>query len=179
MPSADEVNDVPDNFKKYIVDNAERIDGWSSVPCYIKDNKEYVEIAKLQEGGCTFGYDSLKEQRSVVKGMVRPHSIHIERFEIDVELSSKNIKEWLNQPHENIMEKNEALLYIDKILQSAKYVGNGRDEHNASVVMHLFETKLNGKKSWIIVRHLPTGEYKIHSISDNESILRYVEKRSF
>ena len=43
MPSADEVNDVPDNFKKYIADNAERIDGWSSVPYYIKDNPQYVD----------------------------------------------------------------------------------------------------------------------------------------
>ena len=45
MPSADEVKDVPDNFKKYIAENAERIDGWSSVPYYIKDNPQFVDKA--------------------------------------------------------------------------------------------------------------------------------------
>ena len=51
MPSADEVNDVPDNFKKYIADNAERIAGWSSVPYYIKDNTGSVVVSLCEDTG--------------------------------------------------------------------------------------------------------------------------------
>lgn len=42
LPSVNEVKDVPDNFKQYIADNAARIEGWQSMPYYLKDNTERV-----------------------------------------------------------------------------------------------------------------------------------------
>lgn len=52
-----------------------------------------------------------------------------------------------------------------------KYLGYGRDRHNASIKMHLFETEVNGRPSWVIARELPSGETLIHSITDSEGIL--------
>lgn len=45
LPHKDAVNDVPQNFKDYIVENQERISGWSSLPYYIKDNPQWFDRA--------------------------------------------------------------------------------------------------------------------------------------
>lgn len=45
LPHKDAVDDVPQNFKDYLVNNQERISGWSSVPYYIKDNPQWFDRA--------------------------------------------------------------------------------------------------------------------------------------
>ncbi len=68
------------------------------------------------------------------------------------------------------------LLEIGNILKEAKYLGWGKDKHNESIVAHIFETAINGDKSWIIVREFTFKKhFLIHSISDNESILKYTK----
>lgn len=43
--SRNQVNDVPDNFKKWIADNADRSKNWSSQPYFIRDNFKKGKIA--------------------------------------------------------------------------------------------------------------------------------------
>jgi hypothetical protein len=101
-----------------------------------------------------------------------------EDFGKTVSLTRKGIKEWTNQPHMHYMEKNEMLLRIDKVLKSSRYMGSGPDEHNASIIMHLFETEIEGDKTWIIVREMSDGTVRLHSISDSRKILEFIKKRN-
>lgn len=97
-------------------------------------------------------------------------------FGKNISVTKKGIKEWLNQPHEHYAEKNELILNIEKVLKESRYMGYGADEHNASITMHLFETKIKDDKTWIIVRELSDGTIRLHSISDNKKILDFIEK---
>ncbi|HIS10714.1 MAG TPA: hypothetical protein IAA77_05700 [Candidatus Avibacteroides excrementipullorum] len=95
-----------------------------------------------------------------------------------ITLSVGGIKEWVNQPHKHYIKKNELLLSIDEVIRSAHYIGSGKDEHNKSITMHLFETQINNEKSWIVVREMNDGVSRLHSISDSKEILKFIEKRN-
>lgn len=90
---------------------------------------------------------------------------------MEMTLSRKGIKEWLNQPHVHYGEKNEMLLRIDDVLRDATYLGYGPDKHNPLAKAHLFETSVAGDKSWIVVIEDKSGR-RIHSISDSSGILK-------
>ena len=95
-----------------------------------------------------------------------------------ITLSVGGIKEWVNQPHKHYIKKNELLLSIDEVIRSAHYIGSGKDKHNKSITMHLFETQINNEKSWIVVREMNDGVSRLHSISDSKEILKFIEKRN-
>ncbi len=114
--------------------------------------------------------DELKEKsRFLVNTVLRN-----EAFGKNVSVSMSGIKEWLNQPHKWIMEKNAMLPEIERILAESEYLGYGPDKHDPEIKMHLFETKVHGEKSWIIVRELIDGSVKLHSISDSEEITKHL-----
>lgn len=98
------------------------------------------------------------------------------RFKKDIRITGRGIKEWLNQPHEHYAHKNELLLRMGDVMKKAKYMGYGNDKHDPSVKAHLFEVKILGDKSWIIVRELKPGRVEIYSISDSPRILDIIEK---
>ena len=69
------------------------------------------------------------------------------------------------------------LLDIGKVFENAVYAGAGEDRHDATITMHLFEVKIKDLKSWIITRESFDGIVRLHSISDNESILKHIKKK--
>ena len=69
------------------------------------------------------------------------------------------------------------LLRIQAVISEARYMGYGTDKHDPDVKVHLFETLLEGKKSWIIVKEYPNGETNLYSISDSENILRVLKEK--
>lgn len=93
---------------------------------------------------------------------------------LDMTISRKGIKEWLNQPHAHYAEKNEMLLSIDEVIRNATYLGHGPDKHNPLAKAHLFETSVAGDNSWIIVIEDKNGR-RIHSISDSRGILKVLK----
>lgn len=124
--------------------------------------------------------EKLKKQRDEIKEkakFLKERTLKNEQFGKDIRVSSTNIKEWLNQPHKWIVDKNKMLLDIEKVISKAPYLGCGPDKHDPDITMHLFETTLHDEKSWIIVRELIDGSIKLHSISDNEGILQFITKR--
>lgn len=124
--------------------------------------------------------DELKKLRAEIREkaqFLKDRVLKNEQFEKDIRVSGTNIKEWLNQPHKWIMDKNRMLLDIEKVIADAPYLGHGPDRHDPDITMHLFETTLHDEKSWIIVRELIDGSVKLHSISDSEDILQYLTKR--
>lgn len=98
-------------------------------------------------------------------------------FEYPIHISGRGIKEWLNQPHKFYEAKNEMLLSIKEVLKEAKYLGYGPDKHDLSVKAHLFEVKLRGEKSWIVVREFSPNKVEVHSISDSENIKNIITKK--
>lgn len=124
--------------------------------------------------------DELKKLRAEVKEkaqFLKERILRNEQFGKDIRVSGTNIKEWLNQPHKWIVEKNKMLPDIEKVIAEAPYLGCGPDKHDPDITMHLFETTVHDEKSWIIVRELIDGSVKLHSISDSEDILQYLTKR--
>lgn len=124
--------------------------------------------------------DELKKLRTEIREkaqFLKDKVLKNEQFGKDIRVSGTNIKEWLNQPHKWIVEKNRMLLDIENVIAEAPYLGNGPDKHDPDITMHLFETTLHNEKSWIIVRELIDGSVKLHSISDSEDILQYITKR--
>lgn len=75
-------------------------------------------------------------------------------------ISNRSIKEWLNQPFEDVQAKNEALLNLQNLLDKATYRGSGIDKHDSTFSMYLFETEIGGKKCRIIVRSYLEGEIR-------------------
>ncbi len=70
-----------------------------------------------------------------------------------VGFSVKGIKEFINQPHAQIIEKNVALFKIEELLKTATYVKCVEDV-NAPLInrFHYLEIILKNKKSWIILK---------------------------
>ena len=96
-------------------------------------------------------------------------------FPKPINISSRAIKEWLNQPFFNPEAKNECLLYLPTLMRNAEYKGWLRDKHDQEAFAHIFQIKISGKPSWVIVRELHNGECNLHSITDNISILDKLE----
>ena len=58
----------------------------------------------------------------------------------------------------------------------AKYLGPGDDKKDASATVHLFETSIQGDKTWIIVKEYTDGNIILYSISDSANILKSLKK---
>ncbi len=118
----------------------------------------------------------MKELRTEAKPLTRQIFLHPD-IDKEMVITNKGIKEWLNQPHQNYVQKNELLLGLENLIHSAKYVGFGADVHRSDVIVHLFEVKILETKSWIIVREYPDGKIIIYSISDSPNILKIIKKK--
>lgn len=47
----------------------------------------------------------------------------------------------------------------------------GIDKHDPTAIAHLIQVTIAGDNSWIVIRELNDGTFRIHSISDNHSII--------
>lgn len=166
-PSSNEVTDVPENFKQWLSENAERhqrAKARGTEPYFLRDNPKYTDSKK-----------STAQQAKELKAKAK-HLLHGKELRDGIRISNRGIKEWINQPHKHKAEKDKALLDIEKILSESKYIGAGIDKHRDSNIVHLYEVLINGDKSWLVVREFPNKIKLLHSISDNESITRIVKK---
>ena len=70
------------------------------------------------------------------------------------------------------------ILNIEETFKKAKYVGivSKYKDIPKLVQSHLFETKILGDKSWIIVREYEDGSFRLHSITDSSKILQHLKK---
>lgn len=86
-------------------------------------------------------------------------------------LSGKSVKEFINQPHKHYREKNELLMDIKRVFNSAKYLGiNPNYQAPGLTASHIFEIELCDEKSWLIAREYSDGTVKLYSCSDNAII---------
>ena len=124
--------------------------------------------------------EALKKERAEIREKSRFLTGKVLRnkdFDKDIVVSMGSIKEWLNQPHKWIRDKNALLPDMEKVMAASKYLGYGPDEHDPAITMHLFETLIHGEKSWIVVRELLDGTTKLHSVSDSKKILEFLTNK--
>ena len=124
--------------------------------------------------------ERMRRQRAEIKEQARfltSRTLHNNDFGKDIVVSMASIKEWLNQPHKWITEKNALLPVIENVIAESNYIGYGPDKHDPDITMHLFEITIHGEKSWVIVRELIDGSVKLHSVSDSDNILKYLSNK--
>lgn len=108
--------------------------------------------------------------RNEAKKTLSGTTMSVQGFGKPISISTRTIKEWLNQPFANPEAKNECLLYLPMLMNNAAYMGCGVDKHDARIKAHLFQIKISGITCWVIVREMMNGECVIHSLTDNFSI---------
>lgn len=108
--------------------------------------------------------------RNEAKKTLSGTTMSVQGFGKPISISTRAIKEWLNQPFANPEAKNECLLYLPMLMNNAAYMGCGVDKHDARIKAHLFQIKISGITCWVIVREMMNGECVIHSLTDNSSI---------
>lgn len=116
----------------------------------------------------------IKEEAAALKEMPLTNN----DFGKTIRLTTKGIKEFLNQPHEHYAEKNEMLLNIREVISRAEYKGWTLYHKNNPMYVrsHIFETTLLGDKTWLIVREDVNGNMIFHSISDSSNVLNGIKK---
>lgn len=108
--------------------------------------------------------------RNEAKKTLSGTTMSVQGFGKPISISTRAIKEWLNQPFANPEAKNECLLYLPMLMNNAAYLGCGVDKHDARIKAHLFQIKISGITCWVIVREMMNGQCMIHSLTDNSSI---------
>ena len=91
---------------------------------------------------------------------------------VPITITTKGIKETLNQPHVQYFEKNELVLNLPDVIRGAKYVERVpyHKENYFIVSSHILEIDINGRKSYIVARESRDGVISFYSISDNYEI---------
>lgn len=99
-------------------------------------------------------------------------------FESKIKLTSNGIKEFLNQPHENYYIKGYSLTHIKSIVENSEFLGKLEKKEIANNFdSFLFQTKIKGKNSWIIVReYYSPNVCSLYSISDSNIITKFLKK---
>ena len=113
--------------------------------------------------------------RNEAKKTLSGTTMSVQGFGKPISISTRAIKEWLNQPFANPEAKNECLLYLPMLMNNAAYMGCGVDKHDARIKAHLFQIKISGITCWVIVREMMNGECVIHSLTDNSSIFEKLD----
>ena len=198
--SVNTVSELPDNFRQWQEDNAERIARAKSTPYFLRDNKGLINrpaavaaptpkgtilrAAERQHVGNDTHHpianitDADRARRKEIRGLANEtivgNNYENQDFGKIAAINKSGVKEWLNQPHMEYANKNEVLLNLPSIFRNARYLGYGTDKHRSDVILHVFETSIGSTPSWIIVREFPNGQVWIHSITDAESIKNYI-----
>ena len=128
--------------------------------------------------GCLYGStnEDVKQIKKEARKVVQGSTISNPEFNREIKVSRNGINEWTNQPHIHYAEKNRMILHIDEVLKKAKYLGPGADKNDESITIHLFETSIQGDKTWIIVKEYTDGNVILYSISDSANILKSLKK---
>lgn len=119
--------------------------------------------------------DNLDWAMETLKGK----KIRNEEFNRDITFTGRGIKDYINQPIDNPILKNEAIRTIPKLLKKAKYLGYS--DYKASNTIrhsHIFEITLANKKQWIIIHEYANNDIAFYSISNNQNVLIGIKKEN-
>ncbi len=177
-----------DLYKKDIAGNVRiyRVDNLAPNANIVKDvltkGEAKAATGTAAQGGISGGIETkaIFERAKQIKSLVQRDGIDpivLPTLNKTAEVSIKKVKEWCNQPHRHIAEKNELILHIRDIIAKAKYVGCGIDKHDHTCIAHLYEIEINGDPSWVVFREYRNGKMQLHGISDSPDIVKNVTKK--
>ena len=175
IPKGKPVTDTPKGFKKWVKDHKEQIQKAKNPPYWVRNNKAVVKEIWGKEKTSSLD-NTVKKRRKKIKEeaklLFKDNPLTHPLIKSSITVHNSAIKEWLNQPHADFAAKNELLLRLPDNFKKTNYLGKVRDIKNRQDVVfsHIFETDVNGKKSWIIVHEMEWGEMKLHSISDSAKV---------
>lgn len=131
--------------------------------------RKFIEERSLSPDSRIFKED-IKRQRAEIREWARENLIgktaYAPGLGAPVSFTSTGIKEALNQPHRYLMEKNEAMRYIVRLLGNARLALIRDDDKNNQMVKkyYYFEIEINGEPSYAVIRELKTGELMFYTI---------------
>lgn len=131
--------------------------------------REFIDKQMLTFDSQTFK-EEVKQQRSEVREWAKENLIgktaHVPGMGAPVSFTSTGIKEALNQPHKHILEKNEAVRDIERLLKKAKLVLTRDDDKGNQMVKryHYYQIEIANEPSFAVIRELTTGELVFYSI---------------
>lgn len=140
----------------------------------------YGKVAGAKEVAKDLEKSFYKELQRSTKARLVDTSVTVKRKELKtpISFSSNGIKEAFNQPHYNKKAKNIMVSNIDKVMKKANYLGSEEDYKKNPMVskIHIFETLIDNKKTFLINRELITGEIHFYSVSDGEKVIKGIKK---
>lgn len=182
--SPNRVRDVPDGYKRYIAENADRIvsaDRRDKLAYHLRDNRKYWEAQFTVEQLAAINRPQLTihKIKRLAREWFQGTLVYRDELPSMIKVSRGSIDEWLNQPHKHYNEKNQIVLRLGTTLSEAKYIGKGEDkpDKTATRFVHLFEIKIKGDSSYIIVKEYNDGNVLLHGISDSPNIIGLVIKK--
>jgi SPP1 gp7 family putative phage head morphogenesis protein len=136
---------------------------------YYKVKQRIGEILSGIKSNSESVSEKLRTQRTEIRewakeSLVGSTVIH-RKIEKPIQITNQGIKEALNQPHKNILEKNDAIKEIPKLIKESEYVGKRYDEKRATWFSYL-KTSVKGEDSWIILKENQGGDLIFYSIVD-------------
>jgi len=117
--------------------------------------------------------ERLKELRAWAKENIAGKEVFHNGLNCNIMFTVTGIKEYLNQPHEFYLEKNELIKDILNIIICSDYLGFVIFKERKS---HIFETKMLGNSSWLIANEYKGRGIIFYSISDNPKVLTGIIK---
>lgn len=111
--------------------------------------------------------EKLKIQRSEIRQWAKENiigkTVSHPSIEKKILFTSTGIKEALNQPHKFIVEKNDAIRDIKKLIKNAEFVKTDKDSKGREIEYHYLKTTINGESSFIVIKN-ESGNTAFHSI---------------
>lgn len=176
------ITDIPKKFIEWSRVHRKQISGWNKLPRYITNNPKYAEKYFIYpkifiDASATSKTLALTNEQKLHRKGLQEYAIKNFKGKtvtnhVNVEITAKGIKEFLNQPHAQYFEKNELVKRLPDIIEKAEY--NGRipyHKNNHDIVgSHIFKIKINGVDSYLIARESVSGYIRLYSISDSLKI---------
>lgn len=131
--------------------------------------REFIDGQTLSAGSTTFK-EEIKRQRTEIREWAKRDLVgktaYVPGLGAPVSFTSTGIKEALNQPHKHILEKNEAVRNIVRLLETAGYVRTDPDikENRMVKAYHYYQIEIANEPSFVVIRELSTGELVFYSI---------------
>ena len=91
----------------------------------------------------------------------------------DINFSTRTIKEYLNQPHDDYYLKNEMIRRMNAILTNAEYMGTTEKDGRIS---EIFKTTINGKINYLIANWHRDKKLWFHSVTNSNKVLKNIKK---
>lgn len=121
-------------------------------------NGTYSQIAKVMRCSVV----------DYAKNNLKGETITNESSGVKIKITTRGIKEFTDQPHDNFIEKNELMRKMDVILKNAKFV---KITHHKGRETYVFEITFMGVVNYILANNF-NGVITLYSITQSDKVLK-------